>query len=135
MATQSIRLDINLISQAKLAAAMQCRSTPNQLEYWANIGRMISSVIAMEDACAIYQGLKKLRIEPTETIPVNSETVFNNLEADREKRFANKPITSAPFYFEASQKIHGLLDKVDSVTGARKTGKFANGEFTEVHAE
>lgn len=134
MATKSIRLDTNLIFQAESAAALQCRSIPSQVEYWANIGRMISNIIGIEDALAIYQGLKKIRIEPTQTIPVNSDTVFNNLEADRVKCFANKPITSAPFFFEASKKIPGLLDKVDSVTGERKTGKFENGKFREVNA-
>jgi len=134
MATKSIRLDTNLIFQAESAAALQCRSIPGQVEYWANIGRIISNIIGIEDALAIYQGLKKIRIEPTQTTPVNSEKVFSNLEDDRVKCFADKPITSAPFFFEASKKIPGLLDKVDSVTGERKTGKFENGKFREVNA-
>ena len=95
---------------------------------------MVSSVIGIEDAFAIIQGLKKLRVESTVTAPIDSDTVFNNLEADRAKRFVDKAITSAPFYFEASQKRPGLLDRVDSVTGERKTGRFANGKFTEVNA-
>ena len=135
MKTKSIRLNTDLISQAQSAAAVQCRSIPNQVEYWANLGRIISAVIGIEDAFAILQGLKKIRVEPTQTVPIDSETVFNHLEADRAQRFVNKPITSAPFFFEASQETPGLLDKVDSVTGERKTGKFANGNFTEVNAK
>ena len=134
MKTKSIRLNTDLISHAQSAAAVQCRSIPNQVEYWANLGRIISSVIGIEDAFAIIQGLKKLRVESTVTAPIDSDTVFNNLEADRAKRFVDKAITSAPFYFEASQKRPGLLDRVDSVTGERKTGRFANGKFTEVNA-
>ena len=134
MATKSIRLNSDLIFQAQSAAAVQCRSIPNQVEYWATLGRMVSSVIGIEDAFAIIQGLKKLRVESTVTVPIDSDTVFNNLEPDRAKRFVDKAITSAPFYFEASQKRPGLLDRVDSVTGERKTGRFANGKFTEVNA-
>ncbi len=134
MTTKSIRLNTDLIFQAQSAAAVQCRSIPNQVEYWANLGRIISSVIGIEDAFAILQGLKVLRVEPTQTISIDSDTVFNNLEADRAKGFVDKPITSAPFYFEASQKMPGLLDRVDSQTGERKTGKFVTGKFCEINA-
>ncbi len=135
MTTKSIRLNTDLIFQAQSAAAVQCRSIPNQVEYWANLGRVISSVIGIEDAFAILQGLKYLRIEPTQTISIDSDTVFNNLEADRAKGFVDKPITSAPFYFEASQKMPGLLDRVNSQTGERKTGKFVTGKFCEINAQ
>ena len=134
MTTKSIRLNTDLIFQAQSAAAVQRRSIPNQVEYWATLGRIISSVISIEDAFAILQGLKKLRVEPTQTISIDSDIVFNNLEADRANGFVDKPITSAPFYFEASQKMPGLLDKVNSLTGERKTGKFANGKFREINA-
>ena len=133
MATKSIRLNTDLIFQAQSASSVQCRSIPNQVEYWANLGRIISSVIDIEDAFAILQGLKKIRIEPIQTIPVDSDTVFNNLEADRANGFVDKPITSAPFYFEASPKKPGLLDRVNSLTGERKTGKFADGKFREIN--
>lgn len=134
MPTKSIRLNADLIFQAQSAASVQHRSIPSQVEYWANLGRIISSTIGIEDAFAILQGLKNLRLEPTQTISIDSDTVFNNLEVDRAKGFADKPITSAPFYFEASQKTPGLLDRVDSLTGERKTGKFTNGEFREINA-
>lgn len=134
MATKSIRLNTDLIFQAQSASAVQCRSIPNQVEYWANLGRIISSVIGIEDALAILHGLKKIRVEPVQTISVDSDTVFNNLEADRAKGFVDKPITSAPFYFEASPKKPGLLDRVNSQTGERKTGRFANGKFIEINA-
>jgi len=134
MTTKSIRLNTDLIFQAKSASAVQCRSIPNQIEYWATLGRIISSEIDIEDAFAILQGLKKLRVEPTQTNSIDSDTVFNNLEADRAKGFVDKPVTSAPFYFEASQKTPGLLDRINSLTGERKTGKFADGKFREINA-
>lgn len=135
MATKSIRLNADLLFQAQTSAAMQCRSIPNQVEYWANLGRIISSVISIEDAFAIIQGLKQISVEPVQTVSVDSDTVFNNLEADRKKGFKDKPVTSAPFYYEASQKGNGLLDMVNSQTGERKTGKFSKGKFREIHAK
>lgn len=132
MATKSIRLNSDLIFQAQSASAVQCRSIPNQIEYWATLGRIISSVIDIEDAYAILQGLKKIRVEPTQTISIDSDTVFNNLETDRAEGFVDKPITSAPFYFETSREKPGLLDRVNSQTGERHTGKFTDGKFREI---
>ncbi len=134
MATKSIRLDTKLIFMAESAAALQCRSTPSQIEYWANIGRMISGAIDIEDALAVKQGLKSLHIEPVKTVTIDSDTVFNQLETDRKSGFTDKKVTSAPFFFEASKNVPGLLDRVDTATGERKTGKFENGEFREINA-
>ena len=122
MKTKSIRLDERLVNQAKSAAFVQRRTIPNQLEYWASLGKMVSSVVGMEDAFAIIHGLKKLRVESLNTAPIDSDAVFSSLEADRKEKFAKKPITSAPFFFEASQKKPGLLDKVDSVTKESNQG-------------
>jgi hypothetical protein len=133
MSTKSIRLSSELIFQAKSVGRIQNRSAPHQVEYWANLGRIVSSVIGIEDALAVVQGLKKLRLEPEQSIHIDSDAVFRNLEDDRAKGFVDKPITSAPFYFEASQKSPGLLDKVDSLTGERKTGKFESGKFMEIN--
>jgi hypothetical protein len=134
MATKSIRLNADLISRAQSASVVQCRSIPHQVEYWATLGRIVSSVIDMEDAHAILQGLKKLRVEPAQTVAIDSAAVFDNLEADRAKGFADKPVTAAPFYFEASLRNPGLLDRVNSLTGERQTGKFSDGEFRAVDA-
>lgn len=135
MATKSIRIDSDLIHLAESTAAVQHRSVSKQVEYWASLGRILSSVLSVEDVYAINQGLKKIRVESTKDIFVDSETVFKDLESDRAKGFVDKPITSAPFYFEASQKIPGLLDKVDSQTKERITGTFSNGKFREVTAK
>lgn len=134
MATKSIRLDTNLISMAESAAHLQCRSISSQVEYWANIGRMVSKIISIEDALAIQQGLKSLYLEPARTASIDSNTVFNQLESDRKNSFSETKVTEAPFFFEASKKMPGLLDRVDSKTGERKTGKFEDGKFRETNA-
>ncbi|MBT8339507.1 MAG: hypothetical protein HKP58_08830 [Desulfatitalea sp.] len=132
MATKSIRLDAELVSQAKSVCTVQRRSIPHQIEYWATLGRLVSSVVDIKDAFAVLQGLKRLRVEPMQTTAVDSDTVFGKLEADRRQGFADKPVTSAPFYFEASPERPGFLDKVNTLTGERRTGKFTNGEFTGI---
>lgn len=68
------------------------------------------------------------------TASIDSDTVFNQLESDRKNGFTETKVTEAPFFFEARKKTSGLLDRVDSKTGERKTGKFENGKFREINA-
>ena len=43
MTTASIRLDSNLIDQASIMGKALNRSTPKQIEHWANIGRIMEA--------------------------------------------------------------------------------------------
>lgn len=44
MATRPVRIDTELIEQAKIAAKTSFRTVAKQIEYWANIG-----IIALEN--------------------------------------------------------------------------------------
>ncbi len=129
MGTKSIRIDEDLVSQAQRKAKMYHRSVNGQIEFWAKIGKVIESKISVDDAYSISQGIKELRVESPKNIVIDSNDIFNELESDRLNGYVNKPITSAPFYFEASIQRPGLLDKVFTATGERQTGKFQNGIF------
>jgi len=132
MGTRSVRIDENLVIQAQRQAKVQHRSINGQVEYWAILGKAIASKISTADAFAVTQGLKEIRLEPARNIFIEPETVLNELEKDRAKGFSGKPVTSAAFYFEASVSHPGLLDKVDTVTGERQTGRFQNGSFEAI---
>ena len=132
MGTRSIRIDENLVIQAQRQAKVQHRSLNGQVEYWATLGKAIASKISTADAFAVTQGLKEVRLEPAKNISIEPETVLNELEKDRAKGFSGKPVTSASFYFEVSVSQPGFLDKVDTVTGERQTGRFQNGTFETI---
>ena len=134
MGTKSIRISEQLAFQAQTAGALQHRSAPNQLEYWATLGRMISRKISMEDALAILQGLKTIKIESASSMPVEPDSVFERLESDRAQGFDGKPVTNSPFFYEASLTRPGCIDKVDTKTGRRETGHFRNGIFETADA-
>ena len=132
MTTVSFRIDRDLALQAEREAKIQNRSKAKQLEYWAKLGKVISSKLNIADAYAVSQGLKALKLVVTPTsqsIPVDSDAIFNNLENDREKGLLAENVTAAKIYYEASVKHPGYLDKVNSITGERKTGSFKNGDF------
>ena len=132
MATVSFRIDSKLAEQAEREARIENRSKAKQLEYWAKLGRAISSKLHLADAIAVTQGLKEIRLEypqPLQSNPIDTDAIFNDLESDRKKGTLAQKVTSARIYYEASLRKEGYLDKVDSVTGKRETGQFEDGEF------
>ena len=132
MATISVRIDKDLALQAEREARIQNRSNAKQIEYWAKIGKAISSKLSIADVFAVSQGIKTIKLEVTpavQSIPVNSDDIFNDLENDRAKGLLAKNVTSARIYYEASVEHPGYLDRVNSVTKKRQTGTFENGEF------
>jgi hypothetical protein len=92
----------------------------------------IASKISAAEAFSVTQGLKEIHLKSTPSISVDPDSVLNALEADRARGFSGKPVTAAPFYFEASQSKSGLLDKVNTRTGERQTGRFKDGRFEAV---
>jgi hypothetical protein len=132
MATVSVRIDKDLALQAEREARIQNRSNAKQIEYWAKIGKAISSKLSIADVFAVSQGIKTIKLEvnsAVQSIPVNSDDIFNDLENDRAKGLLAKNVTSARIYYEASVEHPGYLDRVNSVTKKRQTGTFENGEF------
>jgi hypothetical protein len=132
MTTVSLRTDQELVFQAEREARIQNRSKTKQLEYWAKLGKAISSKLNITDAFAVSQGIKTIKIEVAssgQSIPIDSDDIFNDLENDRTKGLLAENVTSARIYYEASVEHPGFLDRVNSVTGKRQAGSFENGEF------
>ena len=132
MATVSFRIDSNLAKQAEREAKVENRSKAKQLEYWAKLGRAVSSKLHLADAIAVAQGLKEIKLEVPlglKSNAVDSDTIFGDLENDRKKGILSQKVTSARIYYEASLIREGYLDRVDSLTGKRETGQFEDGEF------
>ncbi len=132
MATVSVRIDKDLALQAEREARVQNRSNAKQIEYWAKIGKAISSKLSIADVFAVSQGIKTIKLEVTpsvQSIFVNPDDIFNDLENGRAKGLLAKNVTSARIYYEASVEHPGYLDRVNSVTKKRQAGTFENGKF------
>ena len=132
MATVSLRIDQDLAFQAEREARIQNRSKTKQLEYWAKLGKAISSKLNITDAFAVSQGIKTIKLEVTssvQSVPVDSDVIFNDLERERTEGLIGNNITTAKIYYEASVEQPGYLDRVNSATGERQAGSFEHGEF------
>ena len=126
MATSPIRLNPSLIKAAEREGMVQKRSTPKQIEFWADLGRAVERVIDLSDVFAILQGLKRLKLENVESVTVHPDDVFDDLHS---RSRLTEEVTAAAVYFEASVQHPGLIDRVDSETGERQSGQFLDGKF------
>ncbi len=128
-ATRSLRIDEALVIEAARTAKVEHRSINRQVEYWAKLGKAISSKLSLADAFTVAQGIKKIKLEPVQSIIIDSDDIFNDLENDRRKGVLAQKVTSARVYYEASQSRVGFLDRIDSATGKRQNAEFENGKF------
>jgi hypothetical protein len=129
MATSPIRLNPSLIEAAEREGMVQKRSTPKQIEYWADLGRAVERVIDLSDVFAILQGLKRIKLENVESVSVDPGEVFEDLHIRADTGRLSEDVTTAAVYFEASAQHPGLIDRVDGATGKRQSGRFRNGMF------
>ncbi len=127
--TSPIRLDPALIAAAKREGSIKKRSAPKQIEFWAELGKAVELVMDLNDVFAVIQGFKKIKMESVKSVAVDPADVFNSLEESRKSGELAGKVTSSVVYFEASQRKPGFLDRVNSATGERQTGRFYNGEF------
>ena len=127
--TSPMRLDADLVEAAKREGSIKKRSAPKQIEFWAELGKAVEHVLDYNDIFAVIQGLKKVKVESVESLAVDPADVFNTLEDSRKNEELAQKVTSAAIYFEASRRQPGLLDRVNTATGERQTGRFYNVEF------
>ena len=127
--TSPLRLDSTLVAAAKREGSINKRSAPKQIEFWAELGKAVEHVLDYNDIFAVIQGLKRVKVESVQSEAVDPAEIFNSLEVSRKSEKLAEKVTSAAFYFEASRRRPGLLDRVNTATGQRQTGRFYNGEF------
>jgi len=123
-----LRLDASLVEQAKLSGKHLHRSTAEQIEYWADIGRSVSNVITPETLLQLYAGLVKVKVEPVAGPIVDPDSLFDALEDDRVTGSLQNDVTSSTLRYQASTQYLGMLEQIAS-DGTVTVGQFENGQF------
>ncbi len=127
-ASSPIRLQQDLMQQAESTARRFHRSTAEQIEYWAELGRTVSSTLDPDVLLSISAGLTRINVEPVISEPVDPDEVFRDLEVQRDNGVLQRNVTTSPVRYQASLKQPGLLERIDQ-KGELVTGRFENGEF------
>jgi len=126
------RLDDKLVNDAAIEAQTQKRSTPKQIEYWADIGRSLENVLSSTDITALKQGLVKLEIKPVSLSAIEPEEILSQIEQEHKRGEMLEVISKATFRYIADPKHSGLLVRIDR-NGKRITGEFKNGVFCPIN--
>lgn len=123
-----IRLQADLMQAATVAGKRQHRSTAEQIEYWADMGRRVATVLDPDDLLSVASGLAKINIEPVYSQPANPDDVFESLENDRRAGSLSQKINSGTVRYQVSESHPGYLEQINP-DGEITTGQFDNGEF------
>ncbi|MFC4258987.1 hypothetical protein ACFOZ5_08100 [Marinobacter lacisalsi] len=126
--TTAVRLEDTLVRHASAEAQVQRRSTPKQIEFWAEIGRAIAGEVSAEDLIAISQGIRKVKVEPVTPGPVSGDDIWAEVEADRESGELSRHIARDRIVYQASENRPGYLEAIYP-DGQKITGQFRNGRF------
>lgn len=127
MSSRSIRLNSELIEAAEVQGKPLHRSAPNQIEFWASIGRRLAPVLSHKDLLAIGQGLARIRVETEPSSRIDPDLVFAAVSQQHEGNFVSEADVPSQLQYEISQ-TPGYIDRVDA-DGNRITGKMIDGQF------
>jgi len=126
-----LRLDAALVRQAKATAQLYKRSLPRQIEYWAELGRALESMMSQEQLLAVREGLARIIVDHTAGGPVSAEEVFADVDQRRLEKNLGARVTSASVKYQKSQSHPGHLEQIAS-DGTRTVGMFKDGRFVPV---
>jgi len=129
-----IRLQEDLMKAAESAAGRFHRSTAEQIEFWAELGRSVADTLDPDVLLSVKSGLSRIKVEPVYGEPVDPEAVFGTLETQRKNGTLSKQVTNAAFRYQISAKHPGYLDRIDR-QGNINTGRFVDGQFIPLDEE
>jgi len=130
-AVSPIRLQEELMQAAASTAKRFHRSTAEQVEYWADLGRSVSSTLDPDVLLSVASGLAIIKAEPVFSAPIDADSVFKSLENDRESGKLSREVTNSAIRYQASLKHLGYLEKIDADNNIT-IGQFENGQFVEL---
>ncbi|WP_024461727.1 hypothetical protein [Marinimicrobium sp. LS-A18] len=91
-----IRLNPELMRKAEQEAALEHRSVPRQIEYWASLGQLISRMMTSDQRLALMQGLVTLRLEESQPKDLSMDSILEELESDRQSGRLPGRVSEAP---------------------------------------
>jgi hypothetical protein len=123
-----IRLQAELMQVAESTAKRYHRSTAEQIEYWADLGRSVSSSLDPDVLLSVVSGLTTLKTEPVFSPRIDPDNIFKTLEKNRKNKSLHLTVTGSSVKYQASKQNLGYLEQIDSV-GNITIGQFENGQF------
>lgn len=130
-ASSPVRLERDLMEAAKATGALFHRSSAEQIEYWADLGRRLSGVLDPAVMLALKAGFATLSVEQVTPKEINPDDVFANLKRKSADGALSTAIAGQNVRYQASKTCPGMLDRV-SPDGSIEVGEFINGTFNPI---
>lgn len=127
-AASPIRLQQELMQAAESTAKRFHRSTAEQIEYWAELGRSVSSALNPDVLLSVKTGLARLRVEQVVSPRVDPDTVFGVMESQRTQQALPAAVTNSPVRYQSSLSHPGYLERIEQ-NGEVRVGQFKDGQF------
>lgn len=127
-ASSPVRLQEDLMQSAALTGKRFHRSAAEQIEYWAEMGRSVATILDPDVLLSVTAGLAKIKVEPVYSAPIYPDEVFQALEDERENGILPRIVTNSAIKYQASITHPGYLEQIDQ-HGKITLGKFQQGVF------
>jgi len=127
-ASSPVRLQDDLMQAAGLTAKRFHRSAAEQIEYWAELGRSVSSTLDPDVLISVVSGLTKIKTEPVYSPSIDPSDVFDALEHERKEGRLSSAVTQSTVRYQASKSHPGYIERIDA--NGSTVGMFEDGQFT-----
>jgi hypothetical protein len=123
-----VRIEKELMQAAAQAGTRLRRSTAEQLEYWADIGRRLEGIVSHDVMLDVMTGVTRLRLEQRPEPSVETGAVFDALDADRKSGQLANRVSEASAQYQASHSHPRMLERIDA-DGNISVGEYRDGHF------
>lgn len=132
-----VRINASLLSQAQAASEVFHRSVPEQITYWAEIGRLMESQLSPEQISYLKSGLARFTVETVtpaarpamQRSAIDIVAMARKSQDKRETLAARRAVMAKnTVRYQASRQHPGLLEQI-SPSGDIRVGQFKNGKF------
>jgi hypothetical protein len=130
--SKPIRIESTILERAEVEGRINRRSPPKQIEYWAEIGRQVSSLIDAKDLFAVFTGAAALKVTHKPSQPVPTTTILEELRTRRDSGELQRSVTGAIASYGIGE--NGLIRRI-SAGGRETVGKLIDGKFVPSERE
>ena len=128
MSNKPVRISDEFLAEAKIAAEREMRSLPKQVEYWADIGKLVARVLDPVTLAAVRGGTLTLAAIEKPSRAVDVDQVLAELEHDRADGTLAESVTRAKRVYQVDPYDPERLQCIDA-SGRRQSGRFIEGRF------
>ncbi len=126
-APKPLRLRASLYQIAAQHAALEHRSIPKQIEYWAEIGRWMATKIGDREIYALLANNATINVTMEPTAVVSVDQAHSALEKSRSSGTLGNAIHSE-FIYDTDPSNPDFIRET-TANGSQRYGEFVDGEF------